>query len=206
GDLPTGLSANAPQARQGEPQRPESDVPSPSPPDPVPSTESEEASAESNDAPAATAQAGPAPTAAAVIEEELVELERVAELWPAVVDRLRESGSELQSTFFAAARPVAIEGEGSARSLVIGFPPSAAFNKRKAESQEARECLAEAVKTIVGERLRPAYLLLDDEAGDAAAGEGQLSEEELIARLKTEFDAEEFDEAEDRDAEEEAAG
>jgi DNA polymerase III subunit gamma/tau len=188
-----------------EPQPGPAETP-PSSPDPAPSTEYEDASAESDDAPAATAEAGPAPTAAAVIEEELVELERVAELWPAVVDWVRESGSELQSTFFAAARPVAIEGEGSARSLVIGFPPSAAFNKRKAESQEARECLAEAVKTIVGERLRPAYLLLDDEGADAAGGEGQLSEEELIARLKTEFDAEEFDEAEDRNAEEEAAG
>jgi hypothetical protein len=139
-----------------------------------------------------------------VVEEELVEIERVVELWPGVVDRVREAGSELQSTFFAAARPVAIEGEGPARSLVIGFPPSAAFNKRKADSQEARECLGEAVRMIVGERLRPTYVLLDDEEIDAAA-EGQLSEEELIARLKAEFDAEEFDEADDLDAEEEAA-
>jgi DNA polymerase-3 subunit gamma/tau len=189
-----------------EPQRPGPTEAPPSPPDPAPSTESQEASAESDDAPAATAEAGQAPAASAEVEQELVELERVAELWPAVVDRVREAGSELQSTFFAAARPVAIEGDGPARSLVIGFPPSAAFNKRKAESQEARECLTAAVQTIVGERLRPAYLLLDDEVVDAAAGDGQLSEEELIARLKAEFDAEEFDEAEDRDAEEEAAG
>jgi hypothetical protein len=59
--------------------------------------------------------------------------------------------------------------------------------------------------TILGERLRPAYVLLDDEEIDAAGGHSQLSEEELIARLKSEFDAEEFDEAEDLDAEEEAA-
>ena len=48
-------------------------------------------------------------------------------------------------------------------------------------------------------------MLLDAEETNAADAEGGLSEEELIARLKAEFDAEEFDEAEDLDAEEEAA-
>jgi len=196
------LGAGAAGRPPFEPEGPESSDPSPSPPPSASGPESDESPTATAEAPAAAAEA----QTTAVVEQELVELERVAELWPAVVDRVREAGSELQSTFFAAARPVAIEGDGPARSLVIGFPPSAAFNKRKAESQEARECLTEAVRTIVGERLRPAYLLLDDDAVDAAAGDGQLSEEELIARLKAEFDAEEFDEAEDRDAEEEAAG
>jgi DNA polymerase III subunit gamma/tau len=182
------------------------DDPSPSPPPSAAGPESGEASSASAEASTATAEADPGrATATAVVEEELVELERVAELWPAVVDRVREAGSELQSTFFAAARPVAIEGDASARSLKVGFPPSAAFNKRKAESQEARECLTDAVRTIVGERLRPVYVLLDDEEVDPAGADSQLSEEELIAKLKAEFDAEEFDEAEDPDAEEEAA-
>jgi hypothetical protein len=135
-----------------------------------------------------------------------VDFERVVELWPAVVDQVRESGSELLSTVFAAARPVAVETEGSGPALKVGFPPSAAFNKRKAEAQEARERLADAVSTIVGERLRPVYVLLDDEeAADVIGADEQLSEDELIARLKAEFDAEEFEEAEDPDAQEEAA-
>jgi DNA polymerase-3 subunit gamma/tau len=164
------------------------------------------APAEPEGGPSATAEGGPARATSAVVEQEEVDLERVVELWPAVVDRVREAGSELQSTFFAAARPVTIEtGDGATRTLVIGFPPSAAFNKRKAESQEARECLTEAIRTIVGQRLRPIYVLLDSDAADPSGGESQLSEEELIARLKAEFDAEEFDEAEDLDAEEEAA-
>ncbi len=177
---------------RGEPQRP-----SPSPREAA-------SSADPDEAPVATAEAGPAQAASVVVVEQPVDLERVTELWPAIVDRVREAGSELQSTFFAAARPVAIDTDGRARTLRIGFPPSAAFNKRKAESQEAREALAEAVRTIVGEPLRPVYVLLDTDEADAG-GDAQLSEEELIARLKTEFDAEEFDEAEDRDAEEEAA-
>jgi hypothetical protein len=131
-----------------------------------------------------------------------MDLERAVELWPSVVDRVREAGSELQSTFFSAARPVAIGTDGS---LTIGFPPSAAFNKRKAESQEARESLAEAIRTILGEPLSPVYVLLDAKEIDVEDAGGGLSEEELIARLKVEFDAEEFDEAEDLDPEEEAA-
>jgi PHD/YefM family antitoxin component YafN of YafNO toxin-antitoxin module len=92
---------------------------------------------------------------------------------------------------FTAARPVAVDVERAV--LEVGFPASAAFNKRKAEAQEARERLAEALKTIVGEPLRPVYVLLEgkDEAGQDGA-ESSLSDEELIELLRSEFDAEEF--------------
>jgi DNA polymerase III subunit gamma/tau len=191
--------ARLPHARRDEPQAPGPGDSSPAPPGTAPSNEA-------NEAPTA-AEAAPARPPSAVVEVQGdVDLDRVAELWPAVVDQVRESGSELLSTVFAAARPVAVETEGSGPALKVGFPPSAAFNKRKAEAQEARERLADAVSTIVGERLRPVYVLLDaEEAADVIGADEQLSEDELIARLKAEFDAEEFDDAEDLDAEEEAA-
>ena len=159
------------------------------------------------DGPAARRATAQAPAAAAVMQEP-VDFDRVVSLWPAIVDQVRESGSELLSTVFAPARPVALETEGSGPALKVGFPPSAAFNKRKAEAQDARDRLADAVQTIVGERLRPVYVLLETEdVIDVIGGEGELSEDELIARLKAEFDAEEFEETEDHDAEEkEAAG
>jgi DNA polymerase-3 subunit gamma/tau len=129
-----------------------------------------------------------------------VDLERISGLWPAVLEQVRESGSELLSTVLAAARPVAVDLEQGV--LEVGFPASAAFNKRKAEAQEARERLADAVKTIAGERLRPVYVLLDgEEESDAGGTEPPLSEEELIERLKTEFDAEEFEAEEAKEAE-----
>ena len=93
-----------------------------------------------------------------------VDLERVVRLWPAVVEQVRESGSGLLPQVLAAARPVAVDvSEGV---VEVGFPASAAFNKRKAEEKEARERVADAVRTIVGERLRPVYVLLEatDEA------------------------------------------
>jgi DNA polymerase III subunit gamma/tau len=163
--------------------------------------------AEADDGPAARGESGPAVAAAAGVAEP-VDFERVVSLWPAVVDQVRESGSDFLSTVFAAARPVALDTEGSGQALKVGFPPSAGFNKRKAEAQDARDRLADAVQTIVGERLRPVYVLLEaDDVVDVVGEKGELSEEELIARLKDEFDAEEFEETEDHDAEEkEAAG
>jgi hypothetical protein len=88
------------------------------------------------------------------------------------------------------------------RLLEVGFPPSAAFNKRKAEAQDARERFTDAVATILGERLRPVYVLLEGDPNGEPDAEQQLSEDELIEHLKAEFDAEEFKEAEKLDAEE----
>ncbi|HSJ17100.1 MAG TPA: DNA polymerase III subunit gamma/tau [Solirubrobacterales bacterium] len=127
---------------------------------------------------------------------EAIDLERVAGLWPAVLDQVRQSGSELLSAVFAAARPLAVDAERAV--LEVGFPPSAAFNKRKAEAEGNRERLTEAVRMIVGERLRPVYVLLDGEdAGAANGAEPAMGEDELIERIKAEFDAEEFEPEED---------
>jgi len=138
--------------------------------------------------------------AAEAVETEAVDFERINGLWPAVLDQVRESGSELLSTVFAAARPVAVDVERAV--LEVGFPASAAFNKRKAEAQEARERLADAVKTIVGERLRPIYVLLEgDEEAAPGGAQAPLSEEELIELLRSEFDAEEFEAGDAKEAE-----
>jgi DNA polymerase III subunit gamma/tau len=190
---PPNEPGDAPTARSAQPHAPPAESQSPE---------------RSESSPATDARDAPAARAAAAVVEDPVDLERVVSLWPAVVDQVRESGSELLSTVIAAARPVALETGGSGPALKVGFPPSAAFNKRKAEAQEAREQLADAVQAIVGERLRPVYVLLEsDDVVDVIGGEVELSEEELIAKLKAEFDAEEFEETEDHDAEEkEAAG
>ena len=129
------------------------------------------------------------PQAQATAVAEVLDLEKLSALWPAVVEQVRESGSGLLSQILTAARPVAVNVEEAV--LDVGFPASAAFNKRKAEATDARDKLADAVRTIVGERLRPVYVLLDGEA-DTAAGERKLSEEELFELMRTEFDAEEY--------------
>jgi hypothetical protein len=109
-----------------------------------------------------------------------------------VVEQVRQSGAEVLSRALAAARPIAVDAERAV--LKLGFPPSAAFNKRKAEAQDARDRFAEALGATVGARLRPVYVLLD---GDAEEASGPLSDDELIARLKAEFDAEELGDEDD---------
>jgi DNA polymerase III subunit gamma/tau len=135
--------------------------------------------------------AGGAPTA------EAVDLDRIVAVWPAVLDHVRESGSDLLSAVFQAARPLSVDTERSV--LEVGFPASAAFNKRKAEAQENRDRLAESVRTIAGKSLRPVYVVLDgdEEPDDANGAEAELSEDELVERLKAEFDAEETSGEED---------
>jgi DNA polymerase III subunit gamma/tau len=121
-----------------------------------------------------------------------IDLERVQRVWPAVIDQVRQSGSAMLSALFEGARPIAVDSEEGV--LRIGFPAGSTFNKRKAEAAEHRERFTEALRAILGERLRPVYVLLD---GDAPASE-EMDEEELLERIKSEFDAEEVGSEEKR--------
>ena len=117
-----------------------------------------------------------------------------------MIDQVREGGSELLSHVLAAARPVAVNVEDAV--LEVGFPASAAFNKRKAEAEDARDRFADAVKTIVGERLRPVYVLLEGDDDRGRRPRRRCTEEELIELMRSEFDAEEYvAEPEDGEAE-----
>jgi len=129
-----------------------------------------------------------------------VEIDQVVELWPAVVDHLRDSGSAMLSTLFDEARPLGIDEERS--MLRIGFPASAKFNKKKAESSANLERMTEAVGAIVGTRLRPAYELIEDESQAAESeGSSEMSEEDLIDLIKDNFDASEVPPDEARESE-----
>jgi len=91
------------------------------------------------------------------------------------------------------ARPVAFDAAAS--TVEIAFPASATFNKRKAEVPEQRERVAEALETVTGQALKPTYALLDGQAAGseapAAGADDAVSEQEMLERLKSEFDAEE---------------
>jgi DNA polymerase-3 subunit gamma/tau len=122
-----------------------------------------------------------------------LDLEKLKQIWPTILDRLGETAPAL-AAFFEEARPV---GFDAAKGVIeISFPASATFNKRKAEVPEQRERVAEALLTVTGQSLQPAYVLLEGErpAPQASASgkedEG-IDEEELLRRLKSEFDAEE---------------
>ncbi|MGV1048285.1 MAG: DNA polymerase III subunit gamma/tau [Solirubrobacterales bacterium] len=119
-----------------------------------------------------------------------LDLGEVGRVWPAVLQKLAETAPALAATF-EGARPVAVGGDG----IEIGFPADRTFNKKKAESPERREAVAVAFEDIVGRSIRPTYVLLDGESVDGDAEpeteKAAVDEEELLERLKSEFDAEE---------------
>jgi DNA polymerase-3 subunit gamma/tau len=138
----------------------------------------------SGEGPSETGPAGPATSSTQL------DLAAIQEAWPAVLQKLAETQPALAATF-GGARPVEFGAEG----LVIGFPGGMSFNKRKAESPERRDAAAAAFEAVVGQSLRPSFVLLEgDEApppDTPAPGSDEIDEEELLARLKNEFDAEE---------------
>jgi DNA polymerase-3 subunit gamma/tau len=134
------------------------------------------------------------PTPAAPTPAASPDLTQVTRIWPAVLTKLAEKAPALAATFDGA-RPVAFDDEG----LAIGFAPDQPFNKRKAESPDRREALIEAFREVTGEGVSPRYVMLEEGEVAAAApppdtpapGSGEIDEDELLERLKSEFDAEE---------------
>ena len=120
-----------------------------------------------------------------------IEIERVIELWPAVVAHLQESGSAMLSTLFDDARPLGIDEERSA--VRIGFPPSAKFNKKKAESSANVERMTEAIGAVLGTPMRPVYEVVEGDESAPATEEraAEMSEDDLIDMIKDNFDASE---------------
>ncbi len=119
-----------------------------------------------------------------------IDLERVTQVWPAVLDQLLQSAPALAATF-EGARPV--EVDAVERALTIGFPADHTFNKRKAEAPDKREQMAAALEAVLGEKIRPSYAVLDGEDAPPAvdAAEGEVDHEALVEKIKSEFDAEE---------------
>ncbi len=192
-------SPTVPSAADSPPQ----DASEPLAPEPTPAPEPESSDEESSSAgggeagvprgaehPSIVGDA--APTGPAGLDS--LDLEKLKQVWPAVLDQLATTAPAL-AAFFEEARPVGFEGE----AVEISFPAGATFNKRKAETPENRERVAESLATVTGRSLKPTYVLLDGESEDSeeaqepapAASEEGLSEEELLERLKSEFDAEE---------------
>jgi len=84
---------------------------------------------------------------------------------------------------------VSLDEEG----LKVGFPAEFTFNKKKAETPEKRELMADAIESVLGERMKPAYVLLDGGAApeESAASVDEIDHDALVEKLKSEFDAEE---------------
>ncbi len=119
-----------------------------------------------------------------------IDLDQMVKAWPAILDQLLQTAPALAATF-EGARPVEFNAEE--RSVTVGFPADHTFNKRKAEAPDKREQMTAALETVLGEKVRPAYAVLDGEdAGpQAEAAEEPVDHAALVEKIKSEFDAEE---------------
>ena len=137
---------------------------------------------------AASAAADPAPaTAAAPAAVEggasapPLELDRLKAFWPAVLDAVREENA-MVAALLTEAQPTGLE---SGR-LTIDFPSDAEFSKKKAETNAAR--IEAALRALTGHSMKLDCRL----GGDSRSEPVMLTEDELLARLKAEFDAREL--------------
>ncbi|HNH86971.1 MAG TPA: DNA polymerase III subunit gamma/tau, partial [Solirubrobacterales bacterium] len=120
-------------------------------------------------------------------EPEPYDLPKLEQVWPAVLDSLGASASGMVASYFDGTVPVALDGT----KLSIGFPADAAFSRRNAERPECRQQLAEAIKVVTGDQFQVEYASLDSGQEVADPESEVMEEEDFIARVKSEFNAEE---------------
>ncbi len=172
-----------PQAVPASPQPQSQEVAPPAPPvTPAPAQASPEPAAE-------TPSPAPAAAAAATGEVVLLDLERLNQVWPAVLDAIRAAASGPTASYFEGTRPIDV----APGRLRVGFPPEASFNRRNAEKPDRKSMLVEALLTVTGERLAVEYGELDAQAGAQSSHQApaRIDEEEFVQRVKSEFNAEE---------------
>ena len=123
-------------------------------------------------------RSAPRPTRAAVARRACVAL------WPTVLDTVRAANAMLGAVVDDA-RPVELAATVSC-SRSARTPPSCAARRRSARTaaRSARRCA-----TVTGHALTLTYELRE---GEARRRRAALSEDELVARLMDEFDAEEL--------------
>jgi len=166
------------------------DPPPPAPQGAVPPTTSPTAEPAPADdpPPAEEEEAEAAPEEPESVQQSELSLEEIQRVWPSVLQKLGETAPALAATFDGA-RPVSYDESG----LQIGFPAEMTFNKKKADSPERRDTLAAAFAAVTGVGLRPTFVMLEGEAppDTPAPGSDDVDEDELLERVKSEFNAEE---------------
>jgi DNA polymerase III subunit gamma/tau len=142
-------------------------------------------------APAAGTPVPGAATAAVAPPARLLTLEAIVGVWPDVLDTIRASNAMLGAVVDDA-HPVELDGD----RLVLAFGEDAGFLRKKAEERATRTALGDAVRAVTGHALTFSYELRE---GHGPPAPSLLSEDELVARLKEQFDAEELGDTDEED-------
>jgi DNA polymerase-3 subunit gamma/tau len=131
----------------------------------------------------------PASPVTEVPPEAGLDIDGIRNLWPAVLDTVRNQNAML-AALLEGANPVELVAD----ELRLAFSESAGFLKRKAEDVGNREALGQAIQAVAGRPLKLVYELRADSDRSAPARPVApvLGDDELVARVMAEFDAEEL--------------
>jgi DNA polymerase-3 subunit gamma/tau len=193
---PPAPATPAPAAPAPDPPAPATPAPDPRPPEAERQPPPPERAAADPASPHANGETnGATPTdievVAAKADTSSLSLERLVGMWPDVLDTVR-AGNAMLGAVVDVARPVELAGD----RLVLAFGEDDPFLRQKAEERATRNALAEAVRAVTGHALTFSYEL---RAGQGSPAPPALSEDELVARLKDEFGAEELPGNEEED-------
>jgi DNA polymerase III subunit gamma/tau len=190
---PAAAAAPGPAAETpASPAPSQADVPVARAPAPPPARDPEPAAAEAQDQAAAAAVAladppapAPPPAMSVAAPEGLAGMSAV---WPAVLDAVC-ADNQMLGAVLSDSRPVELRDN----ELVVAFAPDDRFNQRQAALPEHRAVVEGAVRGLAGRPLRVLFELRDLEPDDEPAAQvPPPSEDEIVARFVTEFDAEEI--------------
>ena len=111
----------------------------------------------------------------------------LSDLWPAVLEAVQGEAPML-AALLEHARPAEVDES----HLVLAFPESDEFFKKKAEDVANVSIVAGAVRSVTGRALRLAYELRPDDQIAPTVVAPKLTEDELVERFKQEFEATEL--------------
>jgi len=172
---PAPVPAGAPESAV-PPSRP---APGPKAPTPTPALEAPQ--------PPTQSPAG----AVAVVAPVALDLASLRAVWPAVLEELKSSGNTLCAHRLLDTQPIAVDGT----QVTVAFAPqteSVDYNMRKADGDEDRACVAEAIRTLTGGARPQIAYVLGAEAAATQAPPAAPTDSEWVERFVAEFDAEEI--------------
>jgi DNA polymerase-3 subunit gamma/tau len=181
GDVPPSPAAAAPApppAVSAPAAEPPAAAPAPPPGVSVPAAEPPAAAPAPPPEPASPVAEQPPPPAPGGTPD----LALVRELWPAVLDGVGERHGMLRACL-AAAQPVEVAG----REVTLAFRPDQGFQKRKADDAASRAIISDALRALTGVEAR--ITMVTGEADELDGEPEVLGENDLLDRLRTEFDA-----------------
>ncbi len=172
-------AAGSPSPAPGAPESPGSPSAPPAPEAPAPP------SAPAPEPEAPQPPSSPPAGAVAVAAPAGLELESLRTVWPAVLDAVKGSNA-LCAALLGDTRPIGVEGN----RVTVAFAHDATYLLRRANDEEYRACVAEAIRTVTGVRAQVAYVLDEPQAAEQPAA--APTDQEWVQRFVAEFDAEEI--------------